>query len=562
MLRSLPDAGRRLLNIVQGASAGRAGNVIRTRQARPRSLQNIESQEGSQPGIRFPLNQHGISNAVAQQGADIAGGHQRHVLIGNGTGHQRILQQNQVPVFHAGSQKAERIHGFHVQAVLHGDNGRFGQFLQRLQLVTAAGVHLNGLQLAEGQLRHHVPHRIPFRLEGVKPRIRHHHAHGLLPAQAHPVTHRQPSLPFGKLQGIIAQLRFGEGRNGIIGTLRRLERIGQAVGHRHFPHGVLRQGNAQGIPNAVRQQGPDAHRALDAAVLSAPGFRHPQMNGIIPVRPQGIHAFHQQAVGGHHHLHVGSLHGKHQGMVIQVPGNLSKLNRALHHPLRRIAKAVQNAVGQGAVVGPDAHRAAMLPAKQHQGRKLLPQAVQFLTVFGVRILPHFKLLLVDEIARINAYLLHPLGGLHGGVRLEMNISYQRHMATRRAQFTGNILQIGRIRLGLGGQADNLAPRRGQFQSLLHAGIRIPRIGRQHGLDPDGIGAAHPHIPHHDFTGHAARITVRTRTIGRLHETTLPRQIPLSTILQKRKAFSRQPINIEKGTEPFPLHEDLIRFTAN
>ena len=82
------------------------------------------------------------------------------------------------------------------------------------------------------------------------------------------------------------------------------------------------------------------------------------------------------------------------------------------------------------------------------------------------------------------------------------------------------------------------------------------------LDPDGIGAAHPHIPHHDFTGHAARITVRTRTIGRLHETTLPRQIPLSTILQKRKAFSRQPINIEKGTEPFPLHEDLIRFTAN
>lgn len=80
MFRGFPDAGRRLLDIVQGTPAGRAGNVIRPRQPRSRSLQNIESQERSQTGVRLALNQHGVSNPVAQQGADIAGSRQRHVF--------------------------------------------------------------------------------------------------------------------------------------------------------------------------------------------------------------------------------------------------------------------------------------------------------------------------------------------------------------------------------------------------------------------------------------------------------------------------------------------------
>ena len=76
----------------------------------------------------------------------------------------------------------------------------------------------------------------------------------------------------------------------------------------------------------------------------------------------------------------------------------------------------------------------MLPAKQNQGRKFFPQAVQLLAVFGVGILPHFKLLLINEIARINTNLLHPFGSLHRGIRLEVDIGHQRHMATGSAQF--------------------------------------------------------------------------------------------------------------------------------
>ena len=150
MFRGFPDAGRRLLDIVQGTPAGRAGNVIRPRQPRSRGLQNIESQEGSQTGIRLALNQHGVSNPVAQQGADIAGSRQRHVFPGNGTGHQRILQQDQVPVLNTGSQKAERIYRLHSQPVLHSNNRRFRQLLQRLQIGIAPGIHLNGIQLPQG----------------------------------------------------------------------------------------------------------------------------------------------------------------------------------------------------------------------------------------------------------------------------------------------------------------------------------------------------------------------------------------------------------------------------
>ena len=127
----------------------------------------------------------------------------------------------------------------------------------------------------------------------------------------------------------------------------------------------------------------------------------------------------------------------------------------------------------------------------------------------------------------------------------------RHAEVKRriaSRLNGNpLVSLARRGRKMGIKHDNLAPCLRQLQSLLHAGIRIPRIRRQHGLDPDGIGTAHPHIPHHDFTGYAARISIRTRTIGRLHETTLPRQIPLSTILQNGKPFPANPATGKKET---------------
>ena len=102
--------------------------------------------------------------------------------------------------------------------------------------------------------------------------------------------------------------------------------------------------------------------------------------------PSCVHARHQQSVGLDHDLRVRGLHRQHDVVVVVLAGDAHELERRLDHARRRIAVAVHDAVGQGAVIGADAHGDAAVLALEHQRREALFDAIDLRGVVLVRIL--------------------------------------------------------------------------------------------------------------------------------------------------------------------------------
>ncbi len=91
--------------------------------------------------------------------------------------------------------------------------------------------------------------------------------------------------------------------------------------------------------------------------------------------PGGDHFFHQQAISLHHDLRIGGLHGHHNVVVAVVLANPNKFHRRLHHSERGVAIATHDAIGEGAMVGADAHGRAFGLADFYQGRKSIVDAL-------------------------------------------------------------------------------------------------------------------------------------------------------------------------------------------
>ena len=527
---SLADAGGGFLNIVMRAATGRAGNVLRLAQAHTGGLQDIEAQARSLVGVGFAAHQHGIADAVAKQrtGIHAAGHGSREGILPVA---ERILEQDAVAGRDDGGQQPESLHHRHIDAVLHRDQ-RGGSPGQRGGGGGIARVELHRSAVLVGDFRHKVLHH--GGVERLAGGLRQHDAHRFVPAQAHAAAGDELGLALVEFKGV-ESLRLihrerssGKHHARLVGS-RQLKTGG------NLKHRILRQRNSQGIANAIGQQGTHARGALDAGILALASLSHAQVNGVVPVEAFLSQSLHQQAVSLNHDLHVGRLHGEYQLVVIQLAGNTGKLQRTLHHAIGRVAVAVQNAVGEGAVVRPQTHGAAVLLAEEHQRGKSRADFLDFLLVFIVGVVALHKLLLIHEVAGVHADFLHPLGSLHSGIGLEVDIGHQRHIAPGGTQLAGNVFQIGGIYLGLCGEADNFAAGLSQCQRFTHAAGGIQRITGQHGLDADGIGASNPHISHHHLAGKAARILVQTRAMQRAHA---PNFTPLEPIFQARSGYSR------------------------
>jgi len=102
----------------------------------------------------------------------------------------------------------------------------------------------------------------------------------------------------------------------------------------NFTGGIFREGNSNGVAQAVAQKGADANGALDAPILAFAGFGHAEVDGIIPVRPQFLQAGHQEAVALDHHLGVAGLHGEFEVVVIVPSRDAGEFQRAFHHAQR------------------------------------------------------------------------------------------------------------------------------------------------------------------------------------------------------------------------------------
>ena len=83
----------------------------------------------------------------------------------------------------------------------------------------------------------------------------------------------------------------------------------------------------------------------------------------------------QQPIGLDGDLGIRRLHAEDDVEIALVLADVEELEGALDHAVRRIPEAVQDAIGERAVVRADAHRHAVLLAALHEGPKALAHAL-------------------------------------------------------------------------------------------------------------------------------------------------------------------------------------------
>jgi len=141
------------------------------------------------------------------------------------------------------------------------------------------------------------------------------------------------------------------------------------------------------------------------------------------------------------------------------------------------------------VIGADAHGDAAILTKLDQGGEALADAGKLREILGIGILDDLEFLRVGVVAGIDADLLDPAGGLERGLGFEMDIGDDGDVAALGAEPVDDVLEIGGILDGGSGDADDLAADIDQGERLADAGVRVHGVAREHGLEPDGIGAA-------------------------------------------------------------------------
>ena len=148
---------------------------------------------------------------------------------------------------------------------------------------------------------------------------------------------------------------------------------------------ILRQRNANRIPNSIRQQRPNPNRAFDPRVFAFARFGHAQMNRIIPIRPFLRQARHEQSVGIDHHFRIARFHREDERVIIEIARDPREFERALHHAERRVAVSIHDSIAERPVVCADAYGDPALLAKLDQRREALADPLQLGRVLLVAI---------------------------------------------------------------------------------------------------------------------------------------------------------------------------------
>ena len=195
-------------------------------------------------------------------------------------------------------------------------------------------------------------------------------------------------------------------------------------------------------------------------------------------------------------------------MEVIRAGDAGEFQRALHHAERRVAVAVHDAVREGTVVRADADGAAEFLAELHQRRELFLDAPELLDVLLVGVFLDGEFLRVGVVAGIDADHLHPFGGFHRGIGLEVDVGDDRDQAAALAKFSDDVLQVRRVLHGGRGDADDLAADGDEVERLLDGSRRVHRVAGEHRLHDDRATAAQNHaaaggIAHDDFAGLAS-----------------------------------------------------------
>src|SRR5205823_4046116 len=116
-------------------------------------------------------------------------------------------------------------------------------------------------------------------------------------------------------------------------------------------------------------------------------------------------------------------------------------------------------------------------------------ALEFGGVLIVGVFLGRKFFGIGVIARVDADDFNPFDGFHGRFGFEMDIGHDGNEATAFAKVFDNVLEVGGVLDGGGGDADELAADGDEFKRLFDAFGGVHRIAGEHGLCDDGMIAA-------------------------------------------------------------------------
>ncbi len=289
----------------------------------------------------------------------------------------------------------------------------------------------------------------------------------------------------GQRQGVVGNARFG--LSAQLGAC--LDGVNQLAGNGNFGLGLFRQRHADGIADALGEQGSDAHGALDAPVFALAGLGNAQMERIVHVF--AVHGFHQKAHRLHHHHRVGCLDADHHIVELLAAADAQKLHATLHYALGGVAVAAHDAVGEAAVVHTDAHGCMVSLADVEEWHKLALYLLQFFGIFLVGILQMLERATgVYIVAGIHSHLLTAAGCHVGHLGIEVHIGHKGCEIASLAQTVANVFHVLGLARSLSGEPHILAASLDNADGLLDTCLGIHRVSGGHRLDADGVVAAH------------------------------------------------------------------------
>mmetsp|Transcript_24348 Transcript_24348/g.52540 ORF Transcript_24348/g.52540 Transcript_24348/m.52540 type:complete len:208 (+) Transcript_24348:901-1524(+) len=133
------------------------------------------------------------------------------------------------------------------------------------------------------------------------------------------------------------------------------------------------------------------------------------MQGIVPA--ETVLLCSEKPVRLHHDERVGGLHREEKVVVVELPADVGKLDGRLDHAARRVAVEGEDARGERAVVGADAHGAVERLALFHERSEGVDEEVSLLEEVVVGLVDHLfeRLAAVDKVARVDPDLLDRVG---------------------------------------------------------------------------------------------------------------------------------------------------------
>lgn len=276
----------------------------------------------------------------------------------------------------------------------------------------------------------------------------------------------------------------------------------------------LAERDADGVAQALGQEGADAYGALDAPVLAGAGFGDAEVQGV--VHALGLHADGEHAHGIGHDHGVAGLDGDDDVVEVVAAGYVEVFHDGFGHAQGCVAVAHHDAVAEGAVVNAQTQCRAVLPAEVEQGHELGLHPVEggdiFLGGELAAVVDHAWL--VGKVAGVDAHLVGSDGGCHGRPGVKVDIGHEGYVASLLFEEFPHLAESLGLAYALSGDTHDLATGVGNADGLRGGGIHVEARRVGHGLQTHRIVAAHVHAADADDPGRATLVVVpHCRLVG-------------------------------------------------